>query len=119
MSSNLSRFSRLFDCIAARAASLPRTLFTAFVASLLITVAGNALAQQPVAVRIDAIDLNGKSITITFRDTPRTLPIATTIRVAADGREAALGDIPGDARVSGPRARPEGKGVRTTGNPPG
>ncbi len=77
---------------------MPRTLFTAFVASLVITVAGNALAQQPVAVRIDAIDPDEKSITITFRDTPRTLPIATTIRVAVDGREAALGDIrPGDA----------------------
>ena len=69
----------------------------AFVASLLTTVAGNALAQKPIAVRIDAIDPEVHSITIAFRDTTRTLPMAATMRVAVDGQEADVADIrPGD-----------------------
>jgi len=65
---------------------------------LLTTVAGNVLAHAPVAVHIDAVDLEQKSITIRFRDTPRTLPMATEMRVAVDGREAAVTEIrPGDA----------------------
>ena len=98
MSSNDSRLSQLVDCAAERAASLQRQLFKAFAASLLAVVAGDALGQKPVAVRIDAIDPAEKSITIAFRDTPRTLPMSTTMRVAVDGREAAVTDIrPGDS----------------------
>ncbi|MEI6505199.1 MAG: hypothetical protein WCO90_04880, partial [Planctomycetota bacterium] len=58
------------------------------------------MAQKPVPVRIDAIDLNANSVTITFRDTPRTLPMAATMRVAIDEREAAIAEIrPGDAAM--------------------
>ena len=60
--------------------------------------AGHVLAQKPIAVRIDAIDLDANSITIAFRDTPRTLPMAATVRVAVDEQEAAVADIrPGDS----------------------
>ena len=59
---------------------------------------GHVLAQKPIAVRIDAIDLDANSITIAFRDTPRTLPMAATVRVAVDEQEAAVADIrPGDS----------------------
>jgi hypothetical protein len=98
MSSNFKERDRLVDSAAERDGWLWRTPFIAFVSLLLITAAGAALAQKPVAVRIDAIDREANSITITFRDTLRTLQMAASTRVAVDEREAAFADIrPGDA----------------------
>jgi hypothetical protein len=66
--------------------------------SLLLVPSAPIFAQKPVAVRIDAVDPVAKSITVTFRETQRTMPIAPTMRIWVNEREAAVTDIrPGDA----------------------
>jgi hypothetical protein len=58
---------------------------------------GSAVAQKPVTVRIDAVDLAEKSITITYSETVRKMPIAPAMRVTVDDRDATVADIrPGD-----------------------
>ena len=54
--------------------------------------------QKPAHVRVNAVDPHANLITIALRDTSRTLPMATMMRVAVDGRKAAFVDMPpGDA----------------------
>lgn len=71
---------------------------TVLLLAFLLGPATHVFAQKPVVVRIDSVDPAANSITITFRDTPRTMPISATMRVTVDEREAAVSEIrPGDA----------------------
>jgi hypothetical protein len=61
--------------------------------SLLLVPSAPFFAQTVVAVLIDAVDPVGNPITITFRETQRTMQIARTMRVRANEREAVVAHI--------------------------
>jgi len=52
-----------------------------------------AFAQQPIVVRVDAIDKERQVVTINHRKIARTLPMATAMPVTVDDRDAMLSDI--------------------------
>jgi hypothetical protein len=69
----------------------------ALLIALGLLAARPAFAQQPVVVRIDAVDPEHGALTIMHRDTIRMMPMATAMRVTVDDREATPADIrPGD-----------------------
>lgn len=79
---------------AIRRSHLPRL---ALLIALGLLAARPAFAQRPVVVRIDAVDSDRGVVTINHRDTARTMPMASSMRVTVDDHEATPSDIrPGD-----------------------
>ncbi len=58
-----------------------------------ILLAGIAVAQKPVIVRVDAVDLQEGSITVTYLKSVRKMPISPEMRVTVDDRDATAADI--------------------------